>query len=195
VPEGTDTSPERQYRVVEDIEVLDEELTKLLPEEPAFDDAESDDESEADLAELDTESCLAEDKVFFNCPITNSASNLLILQYSMRHSLSQEAVADLLKLLSIHCPTPNTVPSSRYRFQKQFPSLQCAVTIHYFCSFCLQEVSGKEVSICPNSTCGKSLHGFQALSSFFELSSEQQMANLLERKLTHSLVTPPYGGV
>ena len=88
----------------------------LLPEVPAFDDAESSDsdepeagQDELDKAGEDELSVESEEKVFIDCPLTKSASNLLILQYSMRHSLSQEAVGDLLKLLSIHCPTPNTV--------------------------------------------------------------------------------------
>lgn len=183
--EGTDTTK----RQVENIDGL----TELLPEEPAFD-AESSDEAIADLdeagheldeasqSESNTESPESPKKVFVDCPLTESASNLLVLQYSIRHSLSQEAVADLLKLLQIHCPTPNTVPSSLYLFRKQFPSLQNMATSHYFCSFCLQEVSGKELSSCPNFACGKSLQTFQALSSFFELSIEQQITNLLERK-------------
>lgn len=141
----------------------DADNTAQLPDEPASDPSDlSASETETD-AEGDVETEL-EERVFSNCPLKKSTSNLLLMQYSVRHNLTQEAVADLLSLLSIHCPSPNSIPSSLYCFQKLFPSLHTIYTVHYFCSSCLQEVPGKEILICPNADCGKSLKEFPALN-------------------------------
>ena len=168
-----------------------EDLTQLLPEELASDPSSSD--SEVSDTEFDTPVDVSEsefnapvdEKVFSDCPVTNCVSNLLILQYSSRHNLTQEAIADLLSLLKIHCP-PNTVPTSFHSFQGQFPSLQLNHTVHYFCRCCLQQVPGKDVLTCPNNDCRKSLQEFRALSSFFEIPIEPQITNLLQRMLLAS---------
>ncbi len=161
----------------------DEDLTELLPEELPSDSSDNEGYNEANESEFDDDTeTPVDEKVFSNCPVTKSVSNLLILQYSRRHDLTQEAVADLLNLLSIHCPSPNAVPPSLHSFQGQFPSLQPNLIIHYFCTSC----PGKEVLTCPNTDCGKSLQEFRALSSFFELPIEPQIASLLKRM---------YGGI
>ena len=165
-------------------------LAELLPEEFAIDpptDTLSDHDSDAGDNEVDGAESQAEDLVFSNCPITKSTSNLLILQYATRHNLTQEALADLLSLLSIHCPSPNIVPPSVYSFQKHFSFLYPNITLHYFCSKCLQQVPGKAVSACPNTNCGGSLQEFRALSSFFEVPIEAQISHLLERKYNSPL--------
>ena len=38
---------------------------------------------------------------------TVSASSVLVLQFKMKHKLTQEALGDLLELLKLHCPSPN----------------------------------------------------------------------------------------
>ena len=141
-------------------------------------------DSSGDDSESETSDTVA--KVFNGCPLTPSASNLLILQYSARHNLTQEAVSDLLKLLSIHLPTPNTIPKSLYCFQKKFPSLQYNLKLHYYCSSCLQQVDKKDVVICPNAQCRQSLQNYRALSTFFELPIETQIASLMGRKYIYS---------
>ena len=162
-----------------------EDLAELLPQELYTSDipfTESD--SSGDDSESETSDTVA--KVFNGCPLTPSASNLLILQYSARHNLTQEAVSDLLKLLSIHLPTPNTIPKSLYCFQKKFPSLQYNLKLHYYCSSCLQQVDKKDVVICPNAQCRQSLQNYRALSTFFELPIETQIASLMGRKYIYS---------
>lgn len=71
-----------------------EELALLLPEEVCTSDVPFTQSSSDSSDESETVA-----KVFRDCPVTPSASNL---QYTTRHNLTQEAVADLLKLLSIH---------------------------------------------------------------------------------------------
>ena len=88
-------------------------MAELLPEEFSNDpptDTPSDHDSDAGDNEFDGAESQAEDLVFSNCPITKSASNL-ILQYATRHNLTQEALADILSLLSIHCLSTKYCPS------------------------------------------------------------------------------------
>lgn len=86
-------------------------------------------EDEADVAEIMDEASDRKDsptppyfegkerfsQVSLNVPAclrwcNTSKSSNLIKQYSMKHKLSKEALSDLLKLIQLHCPKPNTVP-------------------------------------------------------------------------------------
>jgi len=58
--------------------------------------------------------------LYDGAPLTVSASGILIMQYKMQHKLTNESVADLLELLSLHCPTPNYCIASMYQVKKQF---------------------------------------------------------------------------
>ncbi len=51
---------------------------------------------------------------------TVCSSSVLVMKCKMRHNLTQEALADLLQLLNLHCPSPNQCPSSVYLFNKQY---------------------------------------------------------------------------
>ena len=64
-------------------------------------------------------------------PVYDGAMLLLIKQYSMKHKLSKEALSDL-KLIQLHCPKPNTVPSTVYQFEKQFADLNKSQKLHHF---------------------------------------------------------------
>ena len=121
--------------------------------------------------------------IFQNCPLTVTSSLLLIKKYQMRHKLTQEALSDLLQLMRLHFPTPNLLPSSLYLFNKQLPLLGQPLEYTYFCSRCLQELSSKDESVCSNSSCGYSLSGARAISSFIEVPLEPQLLTLLQSTL------------
>ena len=140
------------------------------------------DDSESDESSDETSIATEEESVFQGCPLSKSSSNLLVLKYKIRHNLTLQATSDLLDLLQLHCPSPNSIPSSLHCFNMQFPTLCYKTTLHYFCSSCLQLVPNKQTSTCPNTSCGKSLRAFRALSSFIELSLDDQIKNLMERK-------------
>lgn len=161
--------------VENDIEEDDEDVDLPVdPETEMFTDFSDSDENSDEDPEAES--------VFQGCPLSKSASNLLVLKYRIRHNLTLQATSDLLDLLRIHCPAPNTIPSSLHHFNGQFPTLNYQTTLHYFCSSCLQLVPGTQASTCPNTSCGKSLKTFRSLSSFIELSLEEQVMNLMERK-------------
>ena len=128
----------------------------------------------------------SQEALFPGCPLTVTASSVLLTQFKMRHNLTQEAVSDLLQLLSLHWPVPNNCVSSVYLFNKQFTTLETPVKHHYFCSTCLQEVESDKVRVCPNPACAQDLTVPNATSSFIEVPIEQQLKCVLERKLTYN---------
>lgn len=132
-------------------------------------------------AEDDAVVC-GEKTLFPGCPLTATSSSVLVMQFKMRHNLTQEALSDLLQLLSLHCPSPNHCVPSVYLFNKQFTTLQTPVKHHYFCSTCLQEIESDGVTVCPNPACAQDLRVQNGRSSFLEVPIEQQLKCVLERK-------------
>ena len=122
------------------------------------------------------------DRLLYECaPLTVSTSNLLVMKYKMRHNLTTEAVADLLKLLSLHCPSPNVCTPSVYHLQKSFERMKLPVTYHYYCISCLTSVTSTAVTCI---LCGNSLLDPDSKSYFTELSIEAQLIELFQRKFT-----------
>ena len=50
--------------------------------------------------------------------LTVSSSAVLIMKYKLRHKLTEEAIADLLRLIKLHCPSPNRSLTSVYVLKK-----------------------------------------------------------------------------
>ena len=118
--------------------------------------------------------------LFQNCPLSMTSSLLLIKKFRMRHNLTQEALSDLLKLMRLHFPTPNLLPRWLYLFNKQLPLLRDPLEFTHFCSRCLQEISSRDESVCTNVSCGCSLSGPGAISSFIEVPLEPQLFTILQ---------------
>ena len=116
--------------------------------------------------------------------ITTAASNVVIMKYAIKHNLTMDALADLLQLVKLHCPSPNNVPSSLYYFKKHFQELQYPVTYHYFCNACLMEIS-KNSEVCSNQECSAEI---KSLSSFIELPVGLQLKTILSRKYVWHIV-------
>ena len=115
--------------------------------------------------------------------LTVSSSSVLIMKYKMRHNLTQEALADLLLLIKLHCPSPNQCLSSVYHFNKQFPDLQYPIVNHYFCNKCLHPVeSTTDSRVCSNLCCMNDLSAPDTSSSFIEVPLWSQLKVLLERE-------------
>ena len=115
--------------------------------------------------------------------LSTAASNVLMMKYAVKHQLSWEALADLLQLVKLHCPFPNSVPSTLYYFKKHFKDLEYPTKHHYFCSTCLSEVS-EDAKVCRNRC---SLNKSVSVSSFIEVPVDLQLKSILERALVHVL--------
>ena len=55
--------------------------------------------------------------------LTCASNSILMLKYAMKHNITKDALADLLDLIKLHCPKPNTCPPTLYYFNKQFQNL------------------------------------------------------------------------
>ena len=146
-------------------------------ENETFGDDDGDDRGETDDISVATNSSAL---LYDRSQLTVSASSVLVLQFKMKHKLTQEALGDLLELLKLHCPSPNKCFQSVYLFTKQFHELKLPVTFHYFCSSCLRIVKDNDRN-CQNTSCSKDLSAPGAMSSFIEVSIEAQLQKLLER--------------
>ena len=118
--------------------------------------------------------------LYADSKLTISSSSVLIQKYAMRHNLTKEALLDLMKLLKLHCPSPNLCLSSVYHLQKQFPNLKYEAVFHYFCSNCLNSVTSNS-KLCPNTACGVNLTVPNSISSFIELPLKPQFKVIIER--------------
>ena len=118
-------------------EEVEEDLQERMVEDP-WDEAvgEFEHESSASLLEVDS-----------TCGFTTSSSqqptpmplydgsllnvpqsNVLIYKFAMKHNLSIEGLSDILKLIQLHCPTPNNCVRSAYLLCYVKGESQC--TIH-----------------------------------------------------------------
>ena len=89
--------------------------------------------------------------------LTTVQSQLLIFQYSIRHSLTSKALTELMQLISVHLPQGATVPKSVYHlkqnFLKIFPDAESER--HYFCECCQRPLTSLDVA-CVGDGCGGS---------------------------------------
>lgn len=96
--------------------------------------------------------------------MSTAASNILILQYKMRHNITFEALNDLLVLLKLHCPSPNNCLSSAYLLKKEFSGLKCPAG-------CFTASTASHTQ-CPNTDCLRDFRGDSSRSSFMQVPIE-----------------------
>jgi len=132
------------------------------------------------LSQESSHSTSTADPLYEGSSLTSASSSVLLMKYAMKHNLTREALADLLELMKLHCPSPNMCPSSLYHLNKHFKDLRYEATMHYFCSSCYQETNQDKV--CENQLCPKTLPETEPISSFIELPINLQIKCILERK-------------
>lgn len=110
--------------------------------------------------------------LFEGSPISTSANNVLVMEYSMKHNLTNEGLADLLKLQSLLLPTPNNCPRSTHLLRKLFDKYQSFTrSTHYFCNNCFAQVD-----TCTNLECPKcNVKLANCISSFIQIPMEQKI--------------------
>ena len=118
------------------------------------------------------------DNLYKDSTITTSASSVIIMKYATKHNLTVNALADLLQLVKLHCPSPNNIPSTLFHFKKEFQELQYPVIYHYYCNACLMEAS-EDAQVCSNQECSTETNSY---SSFIELPIGLQLKSILSRK-------------
>jgi len=89
---------------------------ELLNEEDDTSDTEITDDSASDESTGNELGAAYADSLYKDSVITTPASNVVIMEYAIKHNLTMDALADLLKLVKLHCPAPNNVSSTRFHF-------------------------------------------------------------------------------
>ena len=75
--------------------------------------------------------------LYGGAPIMVLDSHLLILQYSLRHSLTKKALEELLRLVAAQLPDAAKIPPSVYKLKTFFVNLSSPeMNSHKYCSTC-----------------------------------------------------------
>ena len=103
---------------------------------------------------------------------------VMILMFSLRHSLSYEAISDLLRLIKTLCPNPNGIPRSFWCFRKRIKT-SCTIMPKScsYCSQCFDNISDPSVLMCP--TCNSE----NKPQSFTILPIDNQISSLFKSKM------------
>lgn len=75
---------------------------------------------------------------------------ILLISYAMRHSLTGEAIADLLVLIDLHCLTPNLCKRNMKTFMDFFRNCKSPLQFHYYCENCFLYHGEEKVDMCPS---------------------------------------------
>lgn len=141
--------------------------------------------SQEPLDESATNQVKSTAELFDGSVMTLQQSNVLIKKYVSRHNISDEGLKDLLQLIKLHCPIPNTRFTSPHIFHKEFHPETSNVVYHYYCSKCLIETE-EDTKICLNQDCHNNLSG-PGRCSFIEVQLIPHLCKFLQRK-SHSTI-------
>ena len=86
--------------------------------------------------------------------------------YAVKNKLSYQATSELLHLMRIHLPSPNSFPKSFFTLKKHL-SAMTALKLRRFCSKCLEELSSEQKQ-CNKRNCRHSSICYYAVLPFQE---------------------------
>lgn len=93
---------------------------------------------------------LTNPSLYDGATITLAASMVLLISFAMRHSLTGEALADLLMLVELHCLAPNLCQRNLKTFMAFFCSFRSPLQFHYYCEKCYLYHGIIKQDICQN---------------------------------------------
>lgn len=134
--------------------------------------------------EVDSENTEKEDDppVYPSCPLRLSESILLIMTLAIRHNLTGDALADVIKLVDLHCvPGPNSHSIKTLRELKSyFANSKEALALFYYCKCCYSLLPTEHAAVCP--ICCTDLSLSSSKSYFVVLPIEHQLSKFLSRE-------------
>ena len=113
--------------------------------------------------------------------LTVGISALLVMAVVLRHSLTGQALNDILKLIWLHCLGCSDFLRSINALKKCFCDLSSPLVFHWYCSHCYMLVDKKDDKHCPNSFCLKDLTVSGSLSFFVEVPIMDQLKKLYSK--------------
>ena len=109
--------------------------------------------------------------------VTAAQSNLLLFQYTLRHSLTMKAVTELLQLLSVHLPREARIPKSVHTLKRFIlESFRDAVAERHFYCGCCQRPLPSEDARCSGLGCSFG----DKPSVFITVPNSQQLKRIIE---------------
>lgn len=161
-------------------------------------DSLNDEEEEYDLSDHDDDDSDQDDDnngqpepdddppLFNGAPITRGESLMCILTFAMRFTLTGVALSFLLKLIALHCPTPNFCKKSLFLFRKAFSSMHEPIRKKFYCSECYLKLNDGK-SICQ--PCSQANPTFDKKAAYFiEVPLLRQLQTLYKRNDFYKLL-------
>ena len=120
--------------------------------------------------------------IYPTCPLRLSESILLIMTLAIRHNLTGDALADVIKLIDLHCvPGPNSHSVKTLRELKSyFANSKEALDLFYYCKCCYSLLPTERTVVCP--ICSTDLSLSSSKSYFVVLPIEHQLSKFLSRE-------------
>ena len=114
--------------------------------------------------------------------LTVGISALLVMAVVLRHSLTGQALNDILKLIWLHCLGSSEFLRSINTLKRCFFNLSSPLTFHWYCSYCFMLVDKNNLEkFCPNSFCRKDFSVSGSLSFFVEVPIMDHMRKLFSK--------------
>ena len=83
--------------------------------------------------------------LYSGASVTVCGAYFSIMQYATANKLTYTAIEELLKLLQILCPSPNSLPTTLYKFKKFFQQYSAGFEQQQVCSECFTSLNKGEV--------------------------------------------------
>lgn len=106
---------------------------------------------------------------------------VLLALFTIKHILPAEAIGNWSSLISLALPSSHCLPNTVHKFKNYFKKLRNPLRIHYYCSFCLQYIETKTLTVCPNGRCLHDLTKKNSVAYFVEIPIIQQLKTFFAR--------------
>lgn len=145
-------------------------MNEVLEEEDV-EQSENESENEEEINARNDE----DDPLYHDAPITVKESMLLLLSLMLRHNLNMTCIADIIKVIELHCPIVHFKANSLYKFKK-FCNMGATNGIQKYFYFpkCLRDLE-HDNNICPSCPQEKS-------SYFIQLPIIKQLKEMYRRR-------------
>ena len=117
--------------------------------------------------------------------VTVGAVMVILSLFTIKYDITGDALASLLKLLSILLPCGQILPSTLVQFKKFFGNSKRPLSFHYYCTFCFASL-GENDKKCKNATCMRDLTSKETMSYFIEMPIVQQLQTFFARSGFHN---------
>lgn len=148
---------------------------------PTFEGHKQNNQLENDMPKLSNTDRSMDSPLYPGSDVTLAQFIVMILAFSLRHSLSATAIEDHLKLLSILLPANNILPHSLHVFKQLLKDPSDTIKLHFFCQGCGARLS-KQNTHCL--TCGEESNNdnLKEGNFFISLSLANQIRDIIQRE-------------